>query len=237
MERLAAHVISITTDSNQYQETNLETHDMALCLPSGSPGSNHFFRLILLCPDDMTRAETPRHIEQLHRLEGGKNAAIIFLVDEDVTKGATLAFTKLQMELVMPNHPGLHLHLLTAEMKSLLSNPVFTTSPIPLIPLPMVLALPETLQTFQASLTASQFNRHHLRPQDIALDLVPHCVVGRPLSNQTTGVLINSCHSIKDMVDALALEGSEASLASALGGDMVEAKRVISFWEYEFGLE
>ena len=237
MERLVAHVISITTSANQYQETNLETHDVALCLPSSSPGSNHFFRLILLCPDDMTRAETPRRIEQFHRFEGGKNAAIVFLVDEDVTKGATLAFTKLQMELVMPNHPGLHLHLLTAEMKSLLSNPVFTTSPIPLIPLPTVLALPETLQIFQVSLTASRFNRHRPRPEDIARDLLPHCTVGRPLSNRTTGVLINSCHSIKDMVDALALEESEVSLADALGGDLVEAKRVISFWKYEFGLE
>ncbi|KAK0745942.1 hypothetical protein B0T18DRAFT_410494 [Schizothecium vesticola] len=151
----------------------------------------------------MAHPETSHRIEQLHSLEGGRNAAIIFLVDEDVTKGATLAFTKLQIDI-----PSL-----------------------PLIPLYTALALPETLQIFQNSLVHARANRYRPSPGDVASDLLPYCAVGGPLSDRTTDVLMGSCHSVKGVVEALAEEGGADLLVEALGGDEVEAGRVVLFWE------
>ncbi|KAK1835610.1 hypothetical protein QBC39DRAFT_368113 [Podospora conica] len=192
---------------SRWRETTLGTHDIALCPPGAFSGGNtHFFRLLLLCPDDITLPETSRRIQQLQ--EADKNAAIIFLIDEDVTKNATLAFTKLQIDIPY----------------------------LPLIPLPAVLLLPETLQAFQNSLTHSRVNRYRPSPGDVASNLIPYCAVGGPLSDRTTEVLITSCHSIRGVVEALEEERSEGLLANALGGDEVEAGRVVSFWRHEFGL-
>lgn len=49
-------------------------------------------------------------------------------------------------------------------------------------------------------------------------------------------MLINSCHSVKGVVEALTEEGGEDLLVEALGGDEIEAGRVVSFWRHEFGL-
>lgn len=106
MERYFPEICHLVS-TNHPPETSLRTHDIALCPPGAFPGSTPFFRLLLLCPDDLARPETSHRIGHLHRLDQGRNAAIIFLVDEDVTKGATLAFTKLQIELSPPRAPPL----------------------------------------------------------------------------------------------------------------------------------
>lgn len=160
MEGYFPEILHLASTNNP-PETSLRTHDIALCPPGAFPGSTPFFRLLLLCPDDIARPETSHRIEHLHRLDQGRNAAIIFLVDEDVTKGATLAFTKLQIELSPPS--------LTLPIPPLTTNqhpPLPPTRPPPHSPRPPgdPPDIPELTGPLPREPVPSQSGRHRRRP-------------------------------------------------------------------------
>ncbi len=88
-------------------ETTLSSHDLAVPLSGGSgPGTGEEEDLryyLLLSAGDIGRPETEQRLDRLHHLrEGGRNAAVVFLLSSDSNGGTggtgMLSYQQLQME-------------------------------------------------------------------------------------------------------------------------------------------
>lgn len=64
-----------------------------------APARSHVFRFLLLTPEEVGMPHGGRRIENLYLLNGGRTAAIIFLVDESEAERATKSFMDLQTGL------------------------------------------------------------------------------------------------------------------------------------------
>ncbi|KAM0252557.1 hypothetical protein ACHAQJ_007640 [Trichoderma viride] len=66
-----------------WKETNLHGHDVAFAL---APQSQHqpggFFKIILVSPEEAKSAEAKTRIERLSMLDGGRNVAIIHVLEK-----------------------------------------------------------------------------------------------------------------------------------------------------------
>ena len=75
----------------------MDTHDvcMPLVTPQGEPGA---YRFILISPADLALPATEERLQRLLFLDGGKNAAIIFLLCDDGPGDSMQAFMELQIK-------------------------------------------------------------------------------------------------------------------------------------------
>jgi hypothetical protein len=87
--------------SNTHEEINADTHDLTLALPASQAptlkrGQFETYRFILFSTSDADNAQSLERIKRLHRLEGGKNIAVIFWLGET---GACLdGYAKMQAQ-------------------------------------------------------------------------------------------------------------------------------------------
>ncbi|KAK1986525.1 hypothetical protein LZ30DRAFT_273488 [Colletotrichum cereale] len=92
------------------QEGRLSTHDIALPLPQQQ---GRFLRLVLLSPKDVGAAATEERLERLFNLDGGRDAAIIFLLDQQ-ERGTNLTEAFMTLQISILNKPELSLIPLTS---------------------------------------------------------------------------------------------------------------------------
>ncbi|KAK1752405.1 hypothetical protein QBC47DRAFT_462988 [Echria macrotheca] len=177
-------------------------------LPGGGGGS-HTFRFLLLTPDDMGSAERVRRIENLYLLNGGRNAAIIFLVDDDDETGT--------MGIIIR-------HVM---MGSRMSD-------LRIIPLTSPADLQLTLGTFMTSLLRLTTSGPS-QQLDTMSEILPFCTANPPLASRTTEMLGSIGFSFRELLGTVSSQEGCAMLEAAVGRE--EAARFVSFWAQDCVLE
>ncbi len=117
--------------------------------------------------------------------------------------------------------------LLTRSPRSATRNNMFD---MPIIPLSSPEALPATLDIFMGSVVSSRTTRRG--PVDLIRELLPHCAIQRPLSNQSIQFLSHDSMGFKDLLGQITTPEGQAKLGTAIGPG--ETARLISFWIHEF---
>ncbi|KAK4158476.1 hypothetical protein C8A00DRAFT_28482 [Chaetomidium leptoderma] len=189
-----------------------------MSIPDTHTETHQVFRLLLLSPEDMLNPQTLPRIQQLHRLNHGRNAALVFLLHHD-EKGTRQAAAM---------QPFMDLHILLTTHNC----------PLPIIPLLLppeaddttsAPALAAALQTFQSSLAATTAARHQSYhwPVDAARDLLPYTTTttttnatGR-LSAQAVEALSRRWVSFRELLDGIAIKEEKE-------------EGVVAFWGFEF---
>lgn len=98
MERYLNRSSALMCATNLRPEANLATHDIALSIQDPHTERHDVFRLLLVSPEDINDSPALHRIQQLHRLSGGQNSALIFLLHH---QGGTQAAM----------HPFMDLHI------------------------------------------------------------------------------------------------------------------------------
>ncbi|GKT83007.1 hypothetical protein Ct61P_00857 [Colletotrichum tofieldiae] len=184
-------------------ESRLNTHDVALPLLQQE---GRFFRLVLLSPKDVGTAVTEQRLERLFNLNGGRDAAVIFLLDQQgQDANPTVAFMNLQINI---------LHKFE----------------LPLIPLPSIAALPSALTNLRASLATAQPVASPV--QGTSLSLLQHMASGNgPLSKHSANLLSELGRSPREVAALAETDQGKARILDLLGP--AEGARVLSFLTQE----
>ncbi|KZL81045.1 hypothetical protein CI238_03310 [Colletotrichum incanum] len=185
------------------QESRLNTHDIALPLPQQQ---GRLFRLVLLSPKDVDTAVAEQRLERLFNLNGGRDAAVIFLLDQQgQDTNPTVAFMNLQINI---------LHKFE----------------LPLIPLSSISALPSALANLRTSLATTQPVASPA--QTTFLPLLQHMTSGNgPLSEHLTNLLSELGRSPREVAALAETDQGKARILNLLGP--AEGARVLSFLTQE----
>ncbi|GKT41866.1 uncharacterized protein ColSpa_02047 [Colletotrichum spaethianum] len=180
-------------------ESRLNTHDIALPLPQQQ---GRFFRLVLLSPKDVGTAVTEQRLERLFNLNGGRDAAVIFLLGPQGQEGNPMVvFMNLQINIL-------------------------NKLELPLIPLSSISALPSTLANLRTSLATTQPVASPA--QTTFFSLLQHMASGNdPLSEHMTNLLSELGRSPREVAALAETEQGKARIMDLLGP--VEGARVLSF--------
>ncbi|KAK1600098.1 uncharacterized protein LY79DRAFT_6312 [Colletotrichum navitas] len=194
----------LTGSAPRLQESRLSTHDIALPLPQQQQG--RFLRLVLLSPKDVGAAATEERLERLFNLDGGRDAAVVFLLDQQGRDtNPTEAFMTLQIDIL-------------------------NKLELPLIPLASVAALPSTLANLQTVPVPIQPTES---PAQVApISLFQHMSSGSgPLSEHATNLLSELGRSPCEVAVLAATDQGRAQILDLLGP--AEGTRVLSFLAQE----
>ncbi|OLN82018.1 hypothetical protein CCHL11_08649 [Colletotrichum chlorophyti] len=188
--------------TKQATESRLNTHDIALPLPQ----QGRVLRLVLLSPRDGRHSGTEQRLDRLYHLNGGRDAAIIFLLDRHGQEGDPVAaFTKLQIEML-------------------------NKLELPLIPLSSVAALSSSLSTLRAS-----FSPPHAPPpraQASPFSLLQYLARnGIPLSEHSANLLSELGRSPREIAALVETEEGRARIVELLGPR--DGARVLAFMAEE----
>ncbi|KAK2060528.1 hypothetical protein LY76DRAFT_509826 [Colletotrichum caudatum] len=183
-------------------ESNLSTHDIAIPLPQ----QGRFFRLVLLSPKDVGTAATEERLERLFNLDGGRDAAVVFLLDQqEQGTSPTEAFMTLQINIL-------------------------NKLELPLIPLTSVAALPSTLANLQTVPAATHPTDSPVQCGPISL--LKHMSSGSdPLSEHAANLLGELGRSPREVAVLAVTNQGRARILDLLGP--AEGTRVLSFLAQE----
>ncbi|KAK1955908.1 hypothetical protein LY78DRAFT_707935 [Colletotrichum sublineola] len=187
------------------QESRLSTHDLALPLPQQQQ-QGRFLRLVLLSPKDVGAAATEERLERLFNLDGGRDAAVIFLLDQEGQRtNPTEAFMTLQINIL-------------------------NKLEIPLIPLTSVGTLSTILANFQ--LVPAAAKPIDSSAQATSLSLLQHMSSGiDPLSEHAANLLSELGRSPREVSILAVTDHGRARILDLLGS--VEGTRVLLFLAQE----
>ncbi|KAI1500108.1 hypothetical protein F5X99DRAFT_257674 [Biscogniauxia marginata] len=204
---LPAALLRSSTMNSRWRETRLDTHDVAMPLPTIDASSRRVLRAILVSPHHVGSEDTRARIERLYHLNGGRDVAVIFLLKQCEGLESPMAMLmKLQLDLVVGRE-------------------------IPIIPVDSVATVPTTLMTLHRQLGSS---RKSLRSADPAHTLLPFCSDTQPLSEHSVNVLTDITSGVRDMLEKASCPISQVKVVDYLEN---EAGKVISFWKEEYLLE
>ncbi|KAK2007187.1 hypothetical protein LZ32DRAFT_610530 [Colletotrichum eremochloae] len=208
------------------QESRLSTHDIALPLPQQQQ-QGRFLRLVLLSPKDVGAAATEERLERLFNLDGGRDAAVIFLLDQEGRgTNPTEAFVTLQIKRVLDLFLRVFALLwLTTSLQSILNK-----LELPLIPLTSVGTLSTILANFQLVPAAAQ--PIDSSAQATSLSLLQHMSSGSdPLSEHAANLLSELGRSPREVSILAVTDQGRARILDLLGS--VEGTRVLLFLAQE----
>ncbi|KAI0176202.1 hypothetical protein GGR52DRAFT_349973 [Hypoxylon sp. FL1284] len=194
-------------NGTRWKEAKLETHDVAIPLPSSGRQAQRALCAILLSPSDVGKDECRGRIQRLSRLSGGEDIAIVFLLKQEQGQGsATAALMTLQLDLV-------------GEFE------------MPIIPVNSVQAVSTNLMAFYRQICTSSGSSKKANP---AQTLLPYCSDRPPLPEHTVNVLTDITSNIRDLLDTASTSAGQVKLAQYLGDNSESA---ISFWGDEYVVE
>ncbi|KAK8162819.1 hypothetical protein BKA80DRAFT_310294 [Phyllosticta citrichinensis] len=241
----AASVIPIVTASTglRLQENALETHDLAVPLPSQQ---GHLL-VLLLSPRSVKTDHLPSTFERIHRfstLNGGTHSVILFLLHPDETQRQSIQLTTERITVVRPSpchgsHAAMDAY---HRLKGALDDSSSSTPPI--LPVPAISGLESLLRSYMRHLENPQPTRPPSRPlSEAALDILPHCTAGiGPLPRDAVIALTDMFPSLKDIAAAATADPNDPACREAWA-KMVEemgeenAQKTIDFWRTEWVAE
>ncbi|KAJ0341164.1 hypothetical protein COL922a_002618 [Colletotrichum nupharicola] len=180
----APAVRALSDNALRLKEASVKSHDIILPIPE----QRRSLRLVLLSPADLDGQTTEQRVERLANLEGGSNAAVIFLVDPlGQKKDPMEAFMKLQTQM-LDKHD------------------------IPLIPLASASDLPSTLAALRSS-----GQQPPPQPQQSPIFLLQHMTAGRPLTEHAANLLSELGRSPAEVAALAATPHGRARILDLLG--------------------
>ncbi|KAI1433741.1 hypothetical protein GGR50DRAFT_695793 [Xylaria sp. CBS 124048] len=159
-----------------------------------------------MSPQDVSLARCPSRIERLYNADGGRDAAIIFLLQhESGRENAVGALMTLQLQLV-------------------------GNWELPIIPVESVATVPATLVTLKCQLVSPVANPRLPNP---ASHLLPHCSDRGSLTEHTVNVLTDTTSGFRDLLGKLSSEDAvfRSEIAALLDQD---ANRLQNFFTTEY---
>ncbi|KAI2614636.1 uncharacterized protein GGS25DRAFT_472525 [Hypoxylon fragiforme] len=182
-------------DSVKWKETNLDTHDVALPLPSPGGKRQRVLRVILLSPSNVGTDECRGRTERLYHLNGGEDVAVVFLLKQEKDQTSpVVAMMTLQLDL---------------------GNFV-----MPIVPINSPEAVPSTLMALHRQLSTSGGSRRVANP---AQTLIPYCSDRPPLSEHAVNVLTDITSNIRDLLDMMSTPTGREKAIEFLGNDSENA--------------
>lgn len=185
------------------------------------------FRILLLAAADVGLPETTQRVAVFSSLGGWRNAALVFLADENDSLEATRALAELQVEYVPTGAAKCEPQLTARQYRIMESLPGLR-----IIPITSPEALPMIIGTLVGSLASSALS--HPRPLDLVQDLLPYCTVSKPLARRTVKTLAGTGMSLRELVCEIATKEGRLGIGTVAEE---EAARFISFWTDEFPLD
>ncbi|TVY83349.1 hypothetical protein LSUE1_G000994 [Lachnellula suecica] len=201
----------LAAKQSKWKESSLETHDLAIPVPSKDDYQD-WFRLLLLSSTDLqTLDPTMARIERLYHQTGGRQVGIVFLLQENISKGnATIAYMNLQ------------------------SNLLSSSFEMPIIPLFSLQTLQDTLFKFQRQLIATRREKvvPRIKP---ATSLLPFCSLNPPIPEHPRNLLSDVFQSIGDLAQAATSRDGQAYIRNLISEpESAVAEDALRFWEQEY---
>ncbi|KAG4438176.1 hypothetical protein IFR05_006344 [Cadophora sp. M221] len=219
----------LSSQNPRWKEKSLKTHDIAIPVPQFKHDESRtlFFLLALSSSDLQDPASAMERIQHLYHHTGGRNAGILFLLNEKTPKGnGTIAMMNLQVRY---NNYSL---LLFQDLR-LTALSLFSALEMPIIPLFSLSSFSTTLFAFQHQLV----NKHQSAtppPIDQAISLLPYCTSNPTLPEHARNVVSDICHSLSEVSHAATTESGQQGLRDWLDGSVPGAAQdIIDFWAQE----
>ncbi|XXG94569.1 hypothetical protein Hte_000826 [Hypoxylon texense] len=188
-------------------EAKLDTHDVAVPLPSPGGQSQRVLRAILLSGSDVGKEGCRDRIQRLSGLSGGQDVAIVFLLKQEQGQmSPTAAFMRLQLDLI-------------GEFE------------MPIIPVDTVQAMPTNLMAFHRQISTSSGHRKTANP---ARSLLPYCSDRPPLPEHVVNILTDITSNIRGLLETASTPTGQMKMAEFLGDS---SETAISFWAEEYVVE
>ncbi|KAI5927776.1 hypothetical protein F4810DRAFT_706519 [Camillea tinctor] len=204
---LTAALLRSNTTNTRWRESKLDTHDVAMPLPTPDASSPRVLRTILVSPHDVGSDATRARIERLYHLNGGRDVAVVFLLKQYAGYESPMAMLmKLQIELVVDRE-------------------------MPIVPVDSVATVPTTLMTLHRQLGSSSRTPNATNP---IRDLLPFCTDTQPLSEHAVNVLTDTTSNLRDMLEKASHPTLQVKMSDYLGS---EARKMVSFWKEEYLVE
>ncbi|KAF6233402.1 hypothetical protein HO173_008334 [Letharia columbiana] len=203
------------------QETNLQTHDLAL--PT-QPQPSHTAQqqrpttqpFLILTSSSLHDPNATERMNRFSTLTSSPVPTIVFLLSTSEQSDATGVHGFMELQT--------HLHPLP--------------TPPPLLPIPSPHHLLAILRTYTTAPAPSPSPSPPPPPPAATLSLLPHVTAtapARPLSTHTTNVLSDLCRSVREVAVLAGTEGGRGVLGEWLGEE--GGKGVAEFWEGEWMVE
>ncbi|KAI1630564.1 hypothetical protein F4809DRAFT_274929 [Biscogniauxia mediterranea] len=196
---LTSALLRSNTANTRWRETRLDTHDVAMPLPTPDASSRRVLRAILVSPHDAGSEATRARIERLYHLNGGRDVAVIFLLKQCEGLESPMAMLmNLQIELVVDRE-------------------------MPILPVDSVATVPTTLMTFHRQLGSSGRTPNATNP---VRTLLPFCSDTQPLSEHAVNVLTDITSNLRDLLEKASDPTSQAKISDYFDS---EAHKIVSF--------
>ncbi|OTB06663.1 hypothetical protein M426DRAFT_105677 [Hypoxylon sp. CI-4A] len=176
-------------------EAKLDTHDVALPIPTASGQAQRVLRAMLLSSSDIGTDECRKRIQRLYHLNGGQDAVILFLLKQEQGQASPMAtFMKLQLEL--------------SEFE------------IPLIPVNAVEDVAPVLKAFHGQVGANNGPRRVANP---AQTLLPYCSDNPPLPQHAVNILTDVTSDVRGLLETMSSAYGQKKIVDFLGNESENA--------------
>ncbi|KAL6810878.1 hypothetical protein GGI42DRAFT_200707 [Trichoderma sp. SZMC 28013] len=198
----------VEADVDCSPETTLDGHDVSFALAPQSRHHQSFFRILLLSSEEAKTAAAKAKIERLSMLDGGKNVAVMLLLDQS---GRVDSLVDLQMSIV------------THGMAS-----------VPIIPMSSAAELVGRLDALRRQCaeahTASVSRRSHADAVAEIRGLASHCVHGQALPPRQVDILTDVSAGLGSLAQLVFSADGQRKICDLLGD--AQGGRVISFFTH-----
>ncbi|KAH0527834.1 hypothetical protein TsFJ059_002766 [Trichoderma semiorbis] len=196
-------------DANCSPETTLDGYDVSFALAPQSRHRQRFFRILLLSSEEARAAAAKARIERLSMLDGGKNVAVMLLLDQS---GRVDSLVDLQMSIM------------THGMAS-----------VPIIPMSSAAELVGRLdalrrQCAQAHTASVSRRRSHADEVAEIRGLASHCVHGQALPPEHVDILTDVSAGLGSLAQLVFSADGQRKICDLLGD--AQGGRVISFFTH-----
>ncbi|QYS99070.1 hypothetical protein H0G86_006218 [Trichoderma simmonsii] len=199
--------LSRTTGSG-WKETTLDGYDVSFALAPQSKHHQSFFRILLFSSEEAKTAAARARIERLSMLDGGKNVAVMLLLDQS---GRVDSLVGLQMSIV------------THGMAS-----------VPIIPMSSAAELVGRLDALRRQCaqahTASVSRRSRTDTMAEIRGLASHCVHGQALPPEHVDILTDVSAGLGSLAQLVFSADGQRKICDLLGD--AQGGRVISFFTH-----
>ncbi|TAQ86048.1 hypothetical protein B7494_g5628 [Chlorociboria aeruginascens] len=216
----------LSSSNPRWQEQSLETHDLAIPIPTLQQEKGLFHVLLLSSEDIQPSGDSMPRIERLYHQFGGCHVGIVFLLEQ--TSKGTVSLMNLQIRCTKYG---------SLPRLILIPNSVLSAFDMPIIPLSSISSLPAILFAFQRQLVATA---SATAPPSIPAirSLLPFCSVNGPLPQHASNVLSDICNSIPELAHAATTkDGQDALRKWVTEPTPGVTDDIIEFWVQEYVVE
>ncbi|KAL6858524.1 hypothetical protein J3F83DRAFT_345654 [Trichoderma novae-zelandiae] len=199
------------TTSSGWKETKLDGYDVSFALaPQDKPRHGGSFKVLLLSAEEAKTATARARIERLSMLDGGRNVAVVLLMEQS---GCVDSLVDLQMSIMTHG-----------------------MSPMPIIPISSASELVSRLDALRRQFAnPTSISRTSNRADEAACpallrDLASHCVHGQALPRQHVDIVTDLSAGLASLAQLTFSADGQRRIRDLLGDE--QGGRVIAFFTH-----